>query len=353
MRDNFAITTLSKNPNLYQQVVSLIEESFHYSAPYSFPIDFYPLMNNQNWHNNFLIINKQDGSIVSHVGALPKTLIHNGNTFNVTLLGGIATSPVYRGGGHFDNLINTVINTFTKESSLFILWSDLTEMYAKYGFIPAGDQLESKHSNQQLPNEITKNYKKTSLFTLSPKLRDQIKKIYDEITCSDFLTISRAEKSWEDLSNISSTDLYIEQNIAGEILSYFMINKGLDLQNVIHEIGYTNKQRKRVLELLSTAKIWFPGLNCKLSRTNFTQTYTALLRPGNTELFKDLVGYLTDHQVELTSFAKSNTEALIGQNDEMFTLPTSELIQHIFGPHYIKGLAMPIAPIYIPGCDSI
>ena len=54
--NNFVLTTLSSNPEYFEEVIRLIEEEFHYSENQSFEMDFSPLVDPLNFENCFLYI---------------------------------------------------------------------------------------------------------------------------------------------------------------------------------------------------------------------------------------------------------------------------------------------------------
>ena len=60
--------------------------------------------------------------------------------------------------------------------------------------------------------------------------------IIDELitTSNHTTTFLRDDDAWDDLLHISSTDLYLKRDSEMQIVGYFFINKGFDLQDIIH-----------------------------------------------------------------------------------------------------------------------
>jgi hypothetical protein len=151
--------------------------------------------------------------------------------------------------------------------------------------------------------------------------------------------LSRDEKHWQELKEITSSDLYLIKS-TDEIINYFMMNKGQDLTSIIHEYGHINDEQ---LELFSNyGNTWSPS-SLKKDSTNL---FACLLKMGEVNLFKDFIKeYLN---IEILNIA--NEINFNFQGDE-YTLQTEEFLQGFFGPGRFKELNSPF--INISGLDSI
>ena len=83
MKEEELYTTLDKNPDLFDQLTNLIPKCFNYPKDQSFKVDFFPLMEKENWSNLHLITDKNN-EILAHIGL--KILSIN-NQVQISLLG--------------------------------------------------------------------------------------------------------------------------------------------------------------------------------------------------------------------------------------------------------------------------
>ena len=81
--------------------------------------------------------------------------------------------------------------------------------------------------------EIPKGYSKTGFTKLTEKEFNEIKSLHLESYKN--ISFDRDFDEWDEIKNINSMDLFIKKNNEGEIKSYFIRGKGMDLQGVIHE----------------------------------------------------------------------------------------------------------------------
>ena len=114
------ITNLKDSPDLVNKALHLIEESFEYQAPNSFLKDFAPLLAEENLHNCYVILGENQ-EIIAHIGSKTRQILINGNSFNITMLGGIAVSEEHRGSGFFQKLFTKVISD-KKDETTFLFY---------------------------------------------------------------------------------------------------------------------------------------------------------------------------------------------------------------------------------------
>ncbi|OIQ18538.1 MAG: hypothetical protein BM556_09795 [Bacteriovorax sp. MedPE-SWde] len=337
-------TTLAEKPELYNETLSLIEASFNYPPGHSFENDFYSLLDPSNHKHNHILI---DGdTVVAHIGINLREFYKGETTTLVALIGGVAVSQEHRGKGHFKELFNYVLQRYSKKCSFFILWSDKAALYRKYEFYEFGSviQLGAKEENEDYFNTI--GFKKYKLKDLSESDIKNLHKLYKH-NHNDYITPKRSPRNWDTLSNIKTTDIYIERN-GNEITNYFFINKGFDLTGVIHECSFFNDQD--MLKKFSEYKVWLPEKHLSYM-TSVQSLYIGILKIGNLELFKKFISGIFSNDLIINDIESS--KIFFSFKDENFTLSTDEFLAFIFGPTPAQEFAPYGNWFFIPGLDSI
>lgn len=324
-------TNLAKSPDYYKDTIKLIEESFDYAENNKFDVDFYPLMNKSNHQNNHLLI--KDDKVAAHIGVLEKTVTINNKTYPIAMYGGIAVNKDFRGQGLFKKLFGEVLS-LCNSVVLHLLWSDQLDMYEKFGFYPAIEQIEF---NQSL--EDAEGFEPTSLNELSDKQIEQIKTIYNR---QDDIRINRSNLDWEILKHITSTNLYIKKS-DDNIQNYFFMNKGEDLNGVVIEVG----DFKDLYEIKNFGITWSPKNYLDQEAENL---YGAVVKIGKSELFSELIHNYSDNIVQNVEVHQSNIRFQFENNE--FNMNPAEFLTGIFGPGKFDELN-DRPPFYISGLDSI
>jgi len=332
--------TLSKNPKLFEETNDLIEHSLNYPSKEKFAIDFYPVMNPDNFKNNHILIDQRTGKVIAHVGLNLREITGDGLNLPVALIGGVAVKREYRGKGLLKRLLNSVLNIYNNDVALFILWSDSLDLYKKFDFFPAGCFID-----QSPCGDIPSNYHKTKFRNLGAKDFYQIKKIYSDIICRDYFCFKRSKAHWNMIKKMDSVDLYLKRDKLGSIESYFCLNKGGDLKGVVHEIGYTNKNQ--VFEELKSLRCWLPTLGVKDKELKFL----GLFKMGNFHLLNKFLIARSNGQLRLIDF--SNGLVIFEIKGARYRVSTEEFFQFIFGPfppNEFDGIA---CKLFFSGLDSI
>lgn len=339
------ISTLKESPEYRQAVIKLIENAFDYDPNFHFDIDFYPLTSEDNAANCFILLDDKQ-RVIGHIGTLPKKLANNGRSLPVILIGGIAIDPDHRGKGLLNELLPYVINKYNDSTALFILWGQLVEMYEKYNFHPAIGLLEQSPSYEN--NETLE---ETTLQKLSTKDKEQIQKIYNDITSNQFTTILRDAKDWMAIEKIISSKLYLGRNEKNEIEFYFFKGKGQDLQNVIHEFGYRDaNSREKLFSILNNEMTWVPeGLIEDFPLAQLCSS--ALIRIGSTTLFRQFIEEWSHG--EITVFNLDENEIEFEFHNNLYDFQLKEFFTMIFGPNPAHELQNFFRPVFISGLDSI
>ena len=345
----FTLTTLSENPEYFNEVIALIEKEFHYDSTMSYEKDFALLMDPLNFENCYIYVDQDSNQVVSHLAVCPRFMKKNNATIKVGLIGGIATVTEYRGRELFKKLMNHALLEHSKDCGLFILWSEITGLYEKFSFHLSGGLVESGQTIFS-SNDKPLGFNKTNYKDLSLTDFEAIRKIYSQFNEKYFFTVIREEKDWSIIREMTSIDLYIKKNSDGALEQYFCINKGRDLNNVIHEIGCLPEQYLNLIKSIQKYRTWLPESEMAIlsSKDIF---FTAFIRLGNFEILKDFLKITTNEEMELCfitndliSFRFENIDYQISQKD---------LLQFLFGPRPAKEFEKFLLSLYIPGTDSI
>jgi hypothetical protein len=346
----FTLTTLSQNPEYFEEVIRLIEEEFHYSSQHSFEKDFAPLINPLNFENCFFYVDSATNTVVAHLAICIRTLVKNETEMKVALIGGIVTHKKYRGKDLFKNLITHAIHSYQKDVALFILWSDLESLYEKFEFYRTGGLVECGKRNLS-SSERPSGYQKTKFPSLSDREFENINCLYTTFNEKHFFTIKRNDKDWSIIKDMSSIDLYVKKNSAGYIEKYFCINKGRDLTNIIHEISCQNAEDyASMVKELSCFKLWLP--ETEITKTSDKEVfYTAYMKTGNLTLLNNFLEKISQGDLQITKTENSNIYFKF--QNKTYTATSKEFLQNIFGPNAIDEFAKYELSIYIPGVDSI
>lgn len=334
------ITNLKDSPELFEQTLVLIEESFKYQTPNSFKTDFYPLISTENRANNHIILN-ENNEVIAHVGCKIRTIQLANKSFTIAMLGGIAVAKDYRGSGLFQKLFSHVVSTYKEKVAFFLLWSDLEKLYNKFSFYLCGGQFELVSPKQGLAT-----FTKTTFAEISNEEKEAIKKIYDESFKQTYLTLERAETDWNQISHISSADLFINR-VNGKIESYFLMNKGQDLSGIIYEYGSSKIDSNFLKEISGHGKVWM-GDNFL---ENTEAQYQFFLSIGDEELFKEFISHYTDGKFKIRAYNFPKNEIFVDFEEETLSFEIDDFLRGVFGPEKFEEVLT--KPIFISGLDSI
>lgn len=348
-KNSFTLTTLSENPEYFEEVIALIEKEFHYSSPLSYAKDFALLMDPLNFDNCYLYVDQATNKVVSHLAVCPRMMIKNNNTINVALIGGIATDVDFRGRDLFKNLMNHALSIHVQQCGLFILWSEITGLYEKFSFHLSGGLIETGHAIFS-SNDRPMGFTKSSFKELPTKDFDSIQKLYKDFNQNYFFTVIREEKEWSIIREMDSIDLYIKKNEAGVIEQYFCVNKGRDLTNIIHEVGCLPDQYLQMMKNLQKYRTWLPESELALS-SNKDIFFTAFMRLGNFEVLKEFLKSVSEGQLELYEMTGDLISFRFGTLEHQSS--HKDFLQYLFGPRPLKEFEGLVLSPYIPGTDSI
>lgn len=345
----FTLTTLSENPEYFNEVVSLIEKEFHYDSNMHYEKDFALLMDPLNFENCYLYVDQETNQVVSHLAVCPRIMVKNNSQINVGFIGGIATVVEYRGRDLFKNLMNHALLEHSKNCGLFILWSEITGLYEKFSFHLSGGLLETGHTFFSA-NDKPPGFSKTTFKELSTPDFETIRNIYSHFNEKYFFTVIRSEKEWSIIKEMASIDLYTKKNQDGLLEQYFCINKGKDLNNVIHEIGCLPDHYLSLMKMLQKYRTWLPESELALSPGKDI-FFTAFIKLGNFEKLQTFLRSTTEEEMEL--YEMTGDLISFRFNAKEYQISQKDFLQFLFGPRPAKEFEKFLLSPYIPGTDSI
>jgi len=347
--EKMILTNLKEKPELFKQTLKLIEESLGYFEPYRFDIDFYPLMEKKNWKNNFVIFDDKKDKVVGHIGVNLRQLKNSHVTSPIALLGGISVHKDFRGKGLFKLLMEHINRRFQKKVSLFILWSDLKELYNKFNFYEAGIIFQTGSMNLSENSAVEFFFEKTKLNNLKDSELKEVKLIYESYSRNNLTYIDRSDTHWSMLKNITSCDLYLFKK-EGKTQGYFFANKGLDLQNIIHEIGVNENFKEEFLNHISPYKLWLPE-NIS-NEGNFSKnTFLAFFKIGSSQLFKKFVYNWSCGSIFIKSLTNSSITYTIKGAEKKTTIES--FLNFLLEYKEKTTYRLSDHPIYFSGLESI
>jgi hypothetical protein len=337
---------LKDYPQYYQQTISLIEKSFGYQKEFSFAVDFAPLMDQENWHHCFILLDQVKKKVIAHIALKERDLLLNNNTYKIGLIGGICVDEAYRGKGVFKDFFEQVMKRNEYSYLAYLLWSDQEHLYSKFNFYQVGGQIQLGQSSHFDLEGLGFNLSEWS--DLSSRDFIEMTILYDQLI-SKMISIKRTLSDWELIKKIQSTKLYIKRS-NHEIVSYLFLGKGQDLQGIIHELVYKDGYGKNIITKLAGYKLWLPeGL--AYQNDNSKIFYTTFFNISDAKLFEEFVNDWSNGHIRISSFAKDKLTFEFSRKE--YTVETEEFLKYIFGPSPLMEFKGYFKPFLISGLDSI
>lgn len=318
------LTNLHTRPDKYHDTIKLIESEFGYNTQFSFEIDFAPLIQKENYKNLFILL--ENDEVIGHTGLLIKEIVINNNTFHIGLIGGVVIKNSHQGKGLSKRLLEKATNN--TELTFYLLWSDKTDYYKKFDFYPCIQQYQYEQANCE------NSFQKTDL---GPELIPYLKELYSN---PHEIRLNREDKDWNNILKITSSDLYLKKE-NDEIKNYFFINKGQDLQSIIHEYHRPEK------EMLNYGYLWTPQLIKNLAPTH---QYAALLKINKKDSFQQFIESLTQNKIKMHAIDSHTVDFTF--NNNRFQQNIDEFLTGTLGPSRYEELESCLL-LYISGLDSI
>lgn len=273
MKTQLALLPLKKVPQYYNEVVQIIEKELGYTPANHFSDDFLPLMEANNWENCYVIFKDQE--VIGHIGIKPTTFSFNEIELRFALIGGICLKEKHQGKGYFKEVFPQILNERKNEFALFLLWTGEAQGYQKFGFYEIGRMIQTGEYN--FDNSLRFFARKLNL--LSSEEKEYIKTSYQHSFRNHFKP-QRSAHDWEVFFRMPSVDVYFKRR-SDKFLSYFMINKGQDLTQIIHEIGsHDHNEFIQLCHDLNKFKTWLPD-NMGHESSQSTFLFLGVFKLGN------------------------------------------------------------------------
>jgi N-acetylglutamate synthase-like GNAT family acetyltransferase len=217
------------DPSEWTQLSQFLDQQLRAQVQWSLH-DEYPLAFSEKNRNNIHIIKEKD-RVVAHAVVHPSMIKTHYHLFKVGLIGSVVTDSAKRGQGLSRNLLKKCLQTCEDSGcDLAMLWTDLFNFYAKFGFEMAGSEIALQVDASYQP-EI-----KTSVKVIegSQVSTEALLKIYNQHN----LRSIRTAKDIEKFLNIPQTEVYSAWNQqTNAIEAYCIVGKGADFTNYVHEWG--------------------------------------------------------------------------------------------------------------------
>lgn len=317
------LTNLETDPDYYEDTISLIESAFGYKEDHSYDVDFYPLMSKSNWPNNYVVIDKDE--VVAHTGVLKKKISLT-KEHHLAFIGGVAVREDYRGQGLASKLLNHALKEHSS-TALHVLWSEKTELYEKFGFWPCVELYSCPK---------TEGYSQFKKIVPTEAEWKELERLYNS---SNEVRVKRESNDWDQIKKIKSADVYTKEK-SGSIENYFVMNKGMDLNGIVHEYGSLDDAK----EIMTHGNLW-ASKNVESS----TPLFGSLIKIGELNAFKSFVSEFTKGALEIEAIVQ---EVRFKFKGELYSLTQEEFLQGIFGPGRLEELGE-IPKLFISGMDSV
>lgn len=229
-----------KNPDSKEltDLISLISKAFLYKEDEGdVARDFPQLYDAKN--SKHLWVAKDAQTIVAHAGFYPAEMKVEGIALPVAGIGGVFSSPEVRGQGIGAQLVEKCAEEAKKGgAALAFLWSDKHEYYEKLGFHLIGRQWTIHFSPEQKAQLEARGEKsgckKSQLrFSLGDLSKEFLEQSY-QLQAQMPLGIARSPEEHAKYLSSGACDLFAVW-VGRQLLAYFVMGKGKDLQNYVHE----------------------------------------------------------------------------------------------------------------------
>ena len=332
----YEFASLSAFPELESQANLLIEEVFAYTKKYSFKTDFAPLTSHRNLSQRFVLIDSSRMEVVAHIGTRMRDFLWNTDTIPVCMIGGVAVKKELQGRGIFKSLMERTIATLESQCAFFLLWTDKHEMYEKWGFYLAGKQWCYRTNT---PASLESH--KTLYSKLNQEEQKTIQSLYKKEINARYFSPLRNEDDWQDIADITSSDLYVFEN------GYYFKNKGMDLQDVVHESVTTQSINQLLKVIGDKAQLWHPLNQPVDDHVQQDLQLVGLWRINKHSMALKKISLLLGAKVETHDW-----DFCVKHDGRNYSLKSHELLEEIFG-YGNFNLRKDSVPLFISGLDSI
>lgn len=192
------------------------------------------------------------GDIISHGSLWPRRLIcaehgAGGQHLAVGLIGNVATHPSWRNQGMMLRLL-TLMAERSRNQGLraLVLWSELVDLYAKAGFVPMAKERRYFYHHEALLSRLSaqevEQGRELSLVT-AEQLSDEDLQHCVSLRPKVPFTLERSIAEFRQLLAIPGLSIFVRRaELSGTLQSFYLVDKGVDMPQVIHEWGVADHQ---------------------------------------------------------------------------------------------------------------
>lgn len=328
-------TNLDALPEYAAPANALVEAAFAYQKNFKFEVDFAPLAGPRNYKNRHILIDRESGTVVAHIGTRLRSFVWEGEVIPVAMIGGIAVAPEERGHGLFKLLFEKVLSSLHSQCALYVLWSDKHELYQKWHFFLAGQQWCYRST---LPAKAVRS---TRLSQLAPAELSALAQLYRQHVNQHYFSPLRDESDWEDLKEIESAELLVVDG------GYAFRHKGMDLQGILHDSAHREGVSGLLRDLGGAGVLWAAKNEPVPDEILQDLQQVGLWRPNTHPMALRKLSHLLKHTVHFRD------DVFVVEKDGLSVrLNAEELLAEVFdyGRHRLRAQSI---PVYIGGLDSI
>jgi predicted N-acetyltransferase YhbS len=188
----------------------------------------------------------------------------------LALIGAVATDPAYRGKGFASTLVSELCVHAAGEGARFaLLWGSEHRLYERLGFALAGKQIRAplaQLSLESAPVQVLEGWDDSLFETIRNR--------------PDGVNLRQEDLRWYRLQK--SVQWYRCEH-EGRITAYAAMNRGIDLQNIVHEWGGERSPLSRLLARIRAihpqAELLGPADSPEFGLSAFPHEFLALVKP--------------------------------------------------------------------------
>lgn len=341
-------TTASHSDRL--RVVQFLTEQLRSKVDYTIDQE-YPSLFGAYPGGDSLFVEKE-GQIVCHVGCMVREFQHPQFRMKVGLIGSVVTDFRFRGEGFASQLLREAIRILkSKGCQSAVLWSDKPDFYQPLGFFRAGREHDFRFTPESVGDSIE---------SLREGFDDgEVNRLWRLYHRGEY-RLDRSLEEMKALLRVPAARVFITER-EGLLTSYFVVNKGADFTNYIHEWagdtlsladGISTAQKtyfaENPLTLIAPAQADTADF-ARIAEQDWEGVLGMMKVLDRTELLKTYQHYLQKVEIP-ASWEADRLAVTIGET--RFALGTDrEVLNLVFGGE--EKATHPALPFFLWGFDSI
>lgn len=230
-------------PDQQAQVWELLQAtSREPDSPYAIQ-DEYPIVLSAAMAQYSYGLAAQDGRIISHASLWPRRLMgHKGDELRVGLIGNVATHGSFRKRGLMTRLLDHLAQHAEQQGlAALILWSDLTALYGRIGYVPMAKEVRYFVHRPQLmealSSQVIERGRALERLTLEDLTHADLG---DVLRLRPFVPYTLARSIAELRQLLTIPNLHVlgcRDPHSRRLTSVYCVEKGVDMPQVVHEWG--------------------------------------------------------------------------------------------------------------------